>query len=131
MTGYPARRGRPNHPRRPDLRPLRIERGNKQAALVQLGTDLDDNLIGREEWTARRARLTARIAEIDAALSAADSDSVLAPFAGGRAAAVWARLDNTQRRAVIRLICDVVIHPAGRGSRVFDPDTVEIIELPG
>jgi hypothetical protein len=98
--------------------------------VIQLGTDLDDGLITRDEWTARRARLTARVAEIDAALAATAGESVLAPFAEDRAGAVWDRLDNAQRRAVIRLICDVIVHPAGRGARVFDPDTVEIIELP-
>jgi hypothetical protein len=110
----------------PDLRPLRIEQGNKRAALVRLGEDYDNDMITREEWLARRGKLTARLAEIDAALADADTDSVLAPFASGRAAEVWEGLDNAQRRAVIDALCTVTVHPAGRGARVFNPDTVTI-----
>jgi site-specific DNA recombinase len=114
-------------PADPDTAALRIEQGNKQAKLLALGEDLDNDVITREEWLARRGKLTARLAEIGAALSAADTDNVLAPFASGRAAEVWAGLDNARRRAVINALADVVIHPAGRGSRQFNPDTVEIL----
>lgn len=111
-------------PKRPDLRPLRIEQGNREAALIRLGQDYDDDVITREEWLARRSKITKRLDEIKASLAAADDDSVLTPFAGGRAAEVWAGLDRTQRRAVIRVLCTITIHPAGRGARHFDPDTV-------
>jgi site-specific DNA recombinase len=114
-------------PRRPDLRPLLIEQQNKRAALVRLGEDYDNDVITREEWLARRGKLTARLAETDAALKEEDTSSVLAPFTTGEAAAkVWAGLDNAQRRAVIDTLCGVVIAPAGRGSRRFDPATVSI-----
>jgi hypothetical protein len=113
-------------PRRPDLRPLRIEQGNREAALIRLGQDYDDGVITRDEWLARRARLTARLDEIKASLSAADDDSALAAFADGKADQVWAGLDHVQRRAVINVLCKITVHPAGRGSRVFSPDTVTI-----
>jgi DNA invertase Pin-like site-specific DNA recombinase len=119
-------------PARPDLRPLRIEQGNKRAALVRLGQDYDDGLITREEWLARRERLNTRLTEIDVALTDAGRDPVLAPFAGGQAAAqVWAGLDRAQRRAVIGTLCEVVISPAGRGARSFDPHTVRVTPRQG
>lgn len=113
-------------PGRADLGPLRIEEANKRAALVRLGVDLDNGEIDHDEWRQRRGKLTARLAEIDSALAAADTGSVLAPFARGRAAEVWAGLDNAQRRAVIGFLSTVTISPAGRGARVFNPDTVAV-----
>lgn len=42
-------------------------------------------------------------------------------------APVWERLSWAQRRAVVDVLVQVVIHSAGRGkARVFDPETVEI-----
>jgi DNA invertase Pin-like site-specific DNA recombinase len=113
-------------PARPDLRPLRIEQANKRAKLTQLGEDFDNDVIGRDEWLTRRGKLTDRLAGIDAALADAGRDSVLSPFAGGQAAQVWAGLDDAQRRAVIDALCVVTVHPAGRGARTFNPETVKI-----
>ncbi len=39
-------------------------------------------------------------------------------------AAVWDGLGTARQRAVIDLLCSVVIHPPGRGVRRFDPETV-------
>ena len=117
-------------PARPDLGPLRIEQGNKRAALVHLGEDLDNGEIDRDEWRQRRAKITDRLAEISAALDSADTGSVLEPFAAGQPAAeVWDGLDDTQRRAVIGALATVTIFPAGRGSRKFDPSTVSVSAL--
>jgi site-specific DNA recombinase len=38
----------------------------------------------------------------------------------------WRRLSVPQRREVVRTLLDVVIHPVGRGKRIFDPKCVEI-----
>jgi hypothetical protein len=68
-----------------------------------------------------------RLAGIRASLDEAAGSSVLAPFAAGdRAAEVWAGLDRPRRRAVIAELMVVILHPAGRGARVFDPGTCEI-----
>ena len=72
-------------------------------------------------------RGNARLAEITAQLAAAAESSALAPFtAGASARTVWDGLDDSRRRAVIDALCTVVVHPAGRGARIFDPATVDI-----
>jgi DNA invertase Pin-like site-specific DNA recombinase len=119
-------------PHRADLGPLRIEAQNKRAALVRLGEDLDNGEIDRAEWRARRGKITARLAEIDTALNGADADSVLTPFTSGQPAAeVWDGLDDPQRRAVIGALTVVTVHPAGAGSRKFDPNTVTFSPVDG
>jgi hypothetical protein len=39
---------------------------------------------------------------------------------------VWDGLDGARQRAVIDALAEVIINPAGRGARVFDPRTIGI-----
>jgi hypothetical protein len=49
---------------------------------------------------------------------------VLSPFLRGeKAAAVWAGLDDSRRRAVIATLTTITLHPAGRGARVYDVES--------
>jgi site-specific DNA recombinase len=93
--------------------------------LDEMAADRALGLMSRTQMIAATERGNARLAEITADLAASASGSALAPFAAGRAAAeVWAGLDVARRRAVIGALAAVTIHPAGRGARTFDPDTV-------
>ncbi len=96
-----------------------------RANLEQSASDAMLGLISRAEHLAASATGRARLAEITAELAASASGSALAPFAAGEAAEdVWDRLDVARRRAVIAALTEVIIHPAGRGARQFDPATV-------
>jgi hypothetical protein len=93
----------------------------------ELAGDRALGLVSRTQMLAASERANARLAEITADLAASASGSALAPFAAGKAAAeIWAGLDRTRKRAVMDALAAIVIHPAGRGARVFNPDTVEI-----
>ncbi len=71
--------------------------------------------------------IAARLAAIDAALSAADTPDPLADFRGRPAAEVWAGLSMPRRRAVVQtLIASVKILPAGRGAQRFNPASVAV-----
>ena len=84
-------------------------------------------LVSRSQMLAATECGNARLAEITAQLAAAAESSALAPFASSASArAVWDGLDDSRRRAVIDALCTVVVHPAGRGTRTFDPAKVEI-----
>lgn len=114
-------------PPRPDLTPLHREAASIRANLDELAGDRALGLVTREQMLAATRRGTARLAEIKAELDASPQTSPLAPFAAGEPAqAVWDALDPERRRAVIAALCTVTIHPAGRGSRRFDPGTVQI-----
>lgn len=114
-------------PKRPDLGPLHTEAASIRANLDELAADRALGLVSRAQMIAATQRGNARLAEISARLAAAAESSGLAPFAAGESARkVWDRLDNSRRRAVIAALCTVTLHPAGRGARVFDPDTVTL-----
>lgn len=114
-------------PRRPDLGPLRTEAASIRRNLDELAADRALGLVSREQMIAATQRGNARLDEIAGELAEAASESALAPFASGVAArAVWDGLDDSRKRAVIDALAEVVILPAGRGARVFNPDTVLI-----
>jgi site-specific DNA recombinase len=112
-------------PRRPDLTPLHREAASIRRNLDEMAGDRALGLVTREQMIAATKRGGDRLTEIEAQLAASASTSALAPFAGaGDALAVWDGLDRERRRAVIAALTAVTLHPAGRGARVFDPDTV-------
>ena len=114
-------------PKRPDLTPLYREAASIRANLDDLAADRAVSLVTREQMLAATKRGQARLGEIAAQLAASASTSALAPFAAGESAArVWAGLDRERRRAVIDALATVTLHPAGRGARVFNPQTVAI-----
>jgi site-specific DNA recombinase len=115
-------------PKRPDLGPLHTEAASIRRNLDELAADRALGLVSRAQMIAATERGNARLAEITAELASAAETSALAPFAAGESArAVWDSLDGSRKRAVIDALCTVIIHPAGRGVRKFNPDTIEII----
>jgi site-specific DNA recombinase len=95
--------------------------------LDEMAADRALGLVTRTQMIAATERGNIRLAEITADLAASASGSALAPFATGRAAAeIWAGLDRARKRAVVDALTPVIIHPAGRGARTFNPATVEI-----
>lgn len=111
-------------PKRPDLTPLHREAASIRRNLDELAADRALGLVTREQMIAATKRGGDRLAEIEARLAASASTSALAPFASGNARAVWDGLDRERRRAVIEALTAVTLHPAGRGARTFNPDTV-------
>ena len=77
---------------------------------------------------AATGRANLRLDEIGAELEHAARENVLAPLvAAENAAAVWAELDISRQRAVIKTLMSVTLHSPGRGARrSFDPATVTI-----
>jgi hypothetical protein len=114
-------------PKRPDLAPLRTEAAAIRANLDEMAADRVLGLMSRSQMIAATQRGNARLDAIAAQLAEAASESVLAPFAATQnARAVWEGLDLPRQRAVLAALCTVTLHPAGQGSRTFNPDTVQI-----
>ena len=114
-------------PKRPDLAPLHREAASIRANLDTLAADMVSGLVSRSQMLAATERGNARLAEITAQLAAAADTSALAPFTTGQPTrTVWDSLDPARKRAVIAALATVTIHPAGRGTRTFHPDTVDI-----
>jgi site-specific DNA recombinase len=108
---------------RPDVGALHAEADGLRRRIDALADDL-----GLDELTlARRVRaLRAKLAEVEAKLTDAGRVDVLGDLVTGDVATTWAALSDDRRRAVIEVLMTVTLLPPGRGSRVFDPETVQI-----
>ena len=100
--------------------------------LDELAADRALGLVSRSQMIAATERGNARLAQIGAELAAAAGKGALVPFTRGQAAeAVWADLDLSRRREVIRALATVTLLPAGRGAREFDVRKVRVESLAG
>lgn len=117
-----------------DTPALQREASAARARLDQLGRAFGAGVIDfrqLEEGSAA-ARADAERAERALATAAVPAGGPLADIAGhADAAQIWAGLDIGRRRAIVRLLADVTIRPAGRGGRLadgtyFDPAGIEI-----
>ncbi|MBQ1060042.1 recombinase family protein [Micromonospora sp. C41] len=112
---------------RPDVDQLRQE----AVALRQRRTSLlglaEDGTYTEAEVRERAARLAAQIADVEAKLADAGRVDILGPLIeADDIRAAWEILDVERQRAVIDTLMTVRLHPPGRGTRTFRPETVEI-----
>lgn len=112
---------------REDVEQLRAEalalRKRRQSllGLVMDGTYTD------AEVRERAAHLAEQIAAVEAKLADAGRVDVLGPLINADdIRAAWDTLDVDRQRAVIDTLMTVRLHPPGRGTRTFRPETVEI-----
>jgi site-specific DNA recombinase len=112
----------------PDLRALRAEAAAIRQRLEEMAADRADGVISRAQLVSGTERANIRLAEIAAEQEAAARENVLAPLvAAENAAEVWASLDLSRKRAVIRTLMMITLRSPGKGiRRAFDPATVEI-----
>ncbi len=98
-----------------------------RARLDQVGEDYDAGLIDGRRYKTAREKIQAQLADVDA-----ERARLLAPRAAAEtllAADPVAAFDAATlmvRRGVIDALCTVRVGPAPRGSRTFDPGSVEI-----
>jgi site-specific DNA recombinase len=98
-------------------------RGN----LDELAADRALGLVSRSQMIAATERGEDRLKVISDRLADAARESVFADLIGsGDVCAVWKRLDLSRKRAILSVLMTVTLHPAGRGARVFDPETVQV-----
>ena len=112
----------------PDVVALREEGAAIRRNLEEMAADRALGLITRPQMLAATGRANLRLDEIGGELEHAARENVLAPLvAAENAAAVWADLDISRQRAVIKTLMSVTLHSPGRGARLpFDPATVTV-----
>lgn len=72
------------------------------------------------------ARLRQNIATVEASMLVSADAEALRGLVGRNVSRVWEELDVDRRHAVVDALVTVTILPAGRGRRVFDPETVSV-----
>jgi hypothetical protein len=112
----------------PDVVALREEAAAIRRNLEEMAADRALGLITRPQMLAATGRANIRLEEIGTELESAVRENVLAPLvAAENAAAVWAALDISRQRAVIKTLMAVTLHSPGRSARLsFDPATVHV-----
>ena len=112
-----------------DLAALREEAAAIRANLEEMASDRALGKITRAQMLKATEAGTARLEAIGAELESAARENVLAPLvAAENAAAMWAGLDISRKRAVIKTLMSVTLYSPGRGApRAFDPATVQVI----
>lgn len=84
--------------------------------------------IDRRQLTAASTSLRAQLDQVTAALADHARTPLLAELLSAvDVRATWDALAMDRQRAVIDTLATVRLHPPGRGARVFDPATVEIV----
>lgn len=105
---------------------LQRERSGLLARLDELADAFASGEVTRRQMTTATAKMNGRVEEIDAELPAL-STGPLSRLAGrDDVQAAWDALDVASRRDVVAALVIVTVHRAGRGARVFDPETVQI-----
>jgi hypothetical protein len=102
-----------------------------ESVLEQLARDhYSDRLITRSEYLAARDAIEGRLESAKRRRAQASGTAVLEPFfaSGAGFQQRWPSIGMDRQRAVIAAVIDrVVIHPAVKGRKAFDPDRVEVI----
>ena len=111
-----------------DVAGLREEAAAIRTNLEEMAGDCALGRISRAQMLKATAAGNGRLEAIGAELDSAARENVLAPLvAAENAAAVWAGLDISRKRAVIKTLMSVTLHSPGRGPRrAFDPATVQV-----
>lgn len=111
-----------------DVAALREEATAIRVNLEEMASDRALGKITRAQMLKATEAGTARLDQIGAELDTAARENVLAPLvAAENAAAAWAGLDISRKRAVVKTLMSVTLYSPGRGApRAFDPATVQV-----
>ena len=101
-----------------------------RAKLVQARELVDADRLSLESLADLEARTLPRIAEAERRARPKHVPGAVYEVAGPDAAARWAALPMTQKRAIVKSLVEVRIHRTGRGNQhSFDPSAVEVRRL--
>jgi len=111
----------------PNVDALQLEAVGLRERLDTLAIDYADGVITSSQLRAATERLRSRLRAIEDKLADAGRVDVLGPLINAtHANEAWEALEISARRSVISILAKIVLHPVGRGTRNFDPDTVGI-----
>jgi DNA invertase Pin-like site-specific DNA recombinase len=112
---------------RPDVDALRTEANALRARLESVAAEFAEGELTTAQLRVINEKIGTKLAAIESRMAEAGRLSVLGPLVRAEdVRGVWESLDLDRRRAVIVTLLGIVVHPAGRGRREFDPATVEI-----
>jgi site-specific DNA recombinase len=112
---------------RPDVGKLREDAQSLRARLDAVALDFADGVITSSQLRVITQRLRERLAAVEAAMADTARVDVLGPLVmAENARSSWDEMPTSRQRAVIDLLMTITLHPPGRGTRTFRPETVDI-----
>ena len=112
---------------RPDVDELRRDADTLRQRLEQVALDYAEGVITGAQLRAATERLRQRLSDVEQRMADAGRIDVLGPLVGAADVADrWRQLDTDRQRQIIDLLMTVRLHPVGRGTGTFRPDTVDI-----
>jgi len=110
-----------------DVAALQDEAVGLRERLDALAIDFADGTLTASQLRAATERLRERLAKVEHDLADAGRVDTLGDLIGAAdVAAAWDGLSLSRKRAAISTLMRVTMHPVGRGSRTFRPETVGI-----
>jgi hypothetical protein len=110
-----------------DTGALHVEAVGLRERLDALAVDFADGALDSSQLRVATKRIRERLATIEAELADAGKVDVLGDLIGAEdVQRVWDGFSVARRRAVIGALMRVTVHPPGRGTRTFRPETVGI-----
>jgi site-specific DNA recombinase len=111
-----------------DLAKLRDESAAIRRNMEQAAGDMAVGILPRAAYLAAMERATTRLDEIDAMITEASRESVVAELiTSDDVRATWDGLDISRKRAIIRSLMSITLMPAGRGARRPDLEKTVLI----
>ncbi|HYN30348.1 MAG TPA: recombinase family protein [Dermatophilaceae bacterium] len=112
---------------RPDTAALHEEAAILRTRLESVALEFADGVLTGAQLRMITERLRERLVELELELSDAGRVDVLGPLVNSEdVERVWDELTLEHQRAIIDTLCTVTIHPPGRGTRTFRPETIGI-----
>jgi DNA invertase Pin-like site-specific DNA recombinase len=112
---------------RPDLAELQGQADQLRKRIDGLADEYAADRITLSQMSRATDQLRDRLRGIETEMMETSRVDILGPLVNATdVRAIWDRLDVDRRRAVIDVLMTVAVHPPGRGTRTFRPETVEI-----
>ena len=110
-----------------DVDALRIEADTLRRRLDDVAEDYAEGVLTREQLRTVNTRIRDRLAAIETDLAAAGSADIVAPIiTSGDVREAFDALPTDRQRAILDAIMVVQLHPIGRGTRTFRPESIGI-----
>ena len=114
-------------PQNVDVGALRTKAAAIRVNLDVLASDMVTGVITRSQMLAASAMANKALADIDSQIAEASKGSVLTEMiVAEHAGDTWGKLDLARQRAIISALMDITLLSTGKGSRGFDPGSVQI-----
>lgn len=110
-----------------DTDALHVKAVGLRERLDSLAIEFADGDLTASQLRTATERIRSQLATVESELADAGRVDVLGDLVGADdVAAVWKSFTTERRRAVIQTLMRVTLHPPGRGTRTFRPETVGI-----